>query len=316
MATTGVAALPTIGSKSAPKKFTGKYTEVKPFVQHYERLCVRLSIDQDHDRIENITQYCSRKVRQFLESLLSYAAVPASWAAFKSDILKYFDADRDDKRYKVKNLETYVKDSRQKSTVKSLGVWREYTRGFLTISGWLKNNERITADEQALYFWKGIPRSFRQILEPRLLAANPMHDLSKPFDMSEITKTAEAILQRNRFDADRLPSDDEDESESDSDSSDNEVGSESDSSSDSDDECSHKCKVSKDKKRKKVKSSKKSRSKRTTPEDSDEEDIKRVQAAKKRAVKEERRKADEVEELVRQMNCMSLSGPDYGVIYL
>ncbi|EPT00031.1 hypothetical protein FOMPIDRAFT_1123326, partial [Fomitopsis schrenkii] len=125
--------------------------------------------------------------------------------------------DRDDKKYKVKNLEAYVLQSRKKSTVKSLGTWRKYTRNFLTISGWLKKNERISQDEENLYFWKGIPRAFRTILEPRLLASQPTYDLSKPFAMAQVNTKAEALLQRNRFDADRLPSDDE-SSDDDSDS--------------------------------------------------------------------------------------------------
>ena len=213
--------MPIPGSRHAPKKFKGKYTEVKPFLQHYERLCQKLSITSDQERIENIAQYCSRKVRQFLESLTSEGAQPAKWDTFKADILKYFDADRDDKKYKVKNLEAYVLQSRKKATVKSLGTWREYTRNFLTISGWLKKNGRISQDEENLYFWKGIPRAFRTVLEPRLLASQPTYDLSKPFAMAQVNTKAEALLQRNRFDADRLPSDDEsssDDSDSDSES--------------------------------------------------------------------------------------------------
>ncbi|EED80363.1 predicted protein [Postia placenta Mad-698-R] len=255
MATTGVAALPIAGTKSALKKFTEK-----------------------------------------LASLLKNV--------FKSDVLKYFDADRNDKRYKVKNLETYVKDSRSKSSVKSLGAWREYTRGFLTISGWLRRNQRITTDEEALYFWKGIPRLFRQLLEPRLLTAQPNHDLSKPFVMSDVNSKAEALLQRNRFDADRLPLDESSALESDSDSNDS-----------SDSESEH------DKKKRKQKAAKhKVRTKKrlvVKSEDSDnEEDIKKAQATRKKATKEMKKKANEVDNLVRQLNRMSLEDPDYGVTYL
>ena len=57
--TSGVAALPMPGSKTAPKKFKGKYNEVKPFIQHYERICVKLGIVNDRDMIDNLGQYCS-----------------------------------------------------------------------------------------------------------------------------------------------------------------------------------------------------------------------------------------------------------------
>lgn len=313
MATTGVAALPIPGTKSAPKKFTGKYAEVRRFIQHYERLCDKLSITDHREKISNITQYCARKVRQFIEGLPSYNATVPNWDTFKSDVLKFFDADKDDKRYKVKNLEAYVKESRKKSTIKSLGVWREYIRHFLTISGWLKKNGHISADEEALYFWKGIPRSFRQILEPRLLAAQPNYDLSKPFDMTEIYSKAEALLQRNRFDADRLPSDDEEDSDDESDSEDSDGdGNSSDSESDSD-VGSRKKKQDKDKKKKKTKKRKASRG---LSEDTDNEDIKKAWNARKKAAKEQKKKADDLEDLVHQLNHMSLEDPEYGVTYL
>ena len=124
------------------------------------------------------------------------------WSTFKEDILKYFDADRDDKKYKVRHLESYIVEARRKATIKTLGAWQEYARSFLTISGWLQTKGHISQDEEALYFWKGIPKAFRQILEPRLLANDPLHDMAKPFPMSDVSKKAEAILQRNRFDSD------------------------------------------------------------------------------------------------------------------
>ncbi|EED81348.1 predicted protein [Postia placenta Mad-698-R] len=237
MATTGVAALPIAGTKSAPKKFTEKLASL---------------------------------LKVYLHTMLYFLT----------------------------------------GIVKSLGAWREYTRGFLTISGWLRRNQRITTDEEALYFWKGIPRLFRQLLEPRLLTAQPNHDLSKPFVMSDVNSKAEALLQRNRFDTDRLPSDDED---SDDESSASESDSDSNDSSDSESE--H------DKKKRKQKAAKhKVRTKKrlvVKSEDSDnEEDIKKAQATRKKATKEMKKKANEVDDLVRQLNRMSLEDPDYGVTYL
>ena len=90
---TGIANLPIPGSKSAPKKFKGKYSDVRPFLRHYERICTRLSITDNKEKIENITQYWSRQVQFFLESLTSYDQSPADWEAFKKDIIKFFDAE-------------------------------------------------------------------------------------------------------------------------------------------------------------------------------------------------------------------------------
>ncbi|KAH9830316.1 uncharacterized protein C8Q71DRAFT_862606 [Rhodofomes roseus] len=312
--TTGVAGLPMPGSKCAPRKFKGRYSEVKSFLQHYERICTKLGIINAKDLIDNVTQYCSRQVRQFIESLPSFEAKDPNWETLKKDVLTYFDADRDDKKYKVRHLESYVLEARKKSTIKTLGAWREYTRKFLTISGWLKKNGRISVDEEALYFWKGIPRKFRQTLEPRLLASKPTYDLSKPFSMTEVNQKAEALLQRNRFDADRLPSDDEDDSDEESDSDDSSSDSSDDSSSESEEDIKSKKSSLKNKKRKLTKK-KHSSKKNDTDEDEDTADLKKAQAARRRAAQDEKKKANEVEELIRQMNKMSLSDPEYGVLY-
>ncbi|EPT00589.1 hypothetical protein FOMPIDRAFT_1122500, partial [Fomitopsis schrenkii] len=249
------------------------------------------------------------------ESLPSYSAQEAKWETFKEDVLKYFDADRDDKKYKVKNLEAYVLQSRKKSTVKSLGTWRKYTRNFLTISGWLKKNERISQDEENLYFWKGIPRAFRTILEPRLLASQPTYDLSKPFAMAQVNTKAEALLQRNRFDADRLPSDDESsDDDSDSESESQSSDSSSESSESESDKSKRKSKSSKKKKLTKRKTS----SKKDDPDLSEDETptLKRANAIKRKAAKDKKQGEEALEDLVRQMNHMSLSDPEYGILYL
>ena len=39
----------------------------------------------------------------------------------------------------------------------------------------------------------------------------PGHDLSTPFTSSMISKAAESLLKRDRFDKERFPSDDEDD---------------------------------------------------------------------------------------------------------
>ncbi|EPS99179.1 hypothetical protein FOMPIDRAFT_1125125, partial [Fomitopsis schrenkii] len=225
---TGVANLPIPGSKSAPKKFKGKYSDVRPFLRHYEQICARLSITEGKEKIENITQYCSRQVRLFLESLTSYDQEVADWEVFKNDFIKFFDAERDDKVYKKSHLQSYTRETRQKEMTKKLSVWRDYTRGFQTISGWLKKKKLLTDEEEAIEFWKGIPKEFRRVLEPWLLATDPNHDMTKPFKLADVSKKAETLLQHNRFDRDQVLSEDADEDDDDSDNEGDESDSESD----------------------------------------------------------------------------------------
>ena len=59
--------LPLPGTKGAPKKFKGCFSEVEMFLHHYERLCKKYNVTADKEKVENITQYCSRNVREFME---------------------------------------------------------------------------------------------------------------------------------------------------------------------------------------------------------------------------------------------------------
>ncbi|EKM48326.1 uncharacterized protein PHACADRAFT_109112, partial [Phanerochaete carnosa HHB-10118-sp] len=147
---TGPNSLPIIGHKGAPKKFTGKFNEVKLFLQHYERLCAQKNITLDEEKVENITQYCSRHVREFMEGLPSYTS--RNWTAFSKDILKFYDAEKDTRRYKYTDLENYVQKSRGASTFKDLAAWKKYNREFIRIAGWLLSNGKITQTELNLYF--------------------------------------------------------------------------------------------------------------------------------------------------------------------
>lgn len=223
--------LPLPGTKGAPKKFKGHFTQVDDFIRYYERLCRKYNVILDSEKVENITQYCSREVREFMEGLGSYAN--RAWTTFKEDLRKYYEADRDSKRYKVRDLEKYVLRMRKK-TSPNMAAWVKYSRGFIRIGGWLRTESKLTNQEFDLYFWKGIPKPFRTRLEGRLMSQDPDHDLSTPFPADDINKAAESLLKRDRFDNDRLPSDldtsDEEDTGTDEDESSDTSNSDSDDS--------------------------------------------------------------------------------------
>ena len=204
----GAINLPIPGRKGAPRKFKGKFSEIKLFIEHYEKICHQCRVDSDDEKIKNITQYCSRPVREFMEGLPSYQG--GDWTKFTQDLLEYYDAERDTKRYRTSDIESYCKKSRRDKSKMNMTRWKNYNRGFIRIAGWLSAHHKITDEEQALYFWKGIPSELRTRLEARLLAISPDHDLETPFEIASICKVAKSLLQRNRFDHDRLPSDGED----------------------------------------------------------------------------------------------------------
>ena len=313
MTATGPNSLPIVGSKGAPKKFRGRYDEVKPFLRHYERLCALKSVTQDRDKVENVTQYCSREVREFMEGLPSYRL--GSWELFSRDVLKYFDAERDARRYRIKDLERYVQRTRRTPKFNSLATWKRYNRGYIRIAGWLVNKNKLDEATNSLYYWKGIPKSFRRKLETILTAHHPYHDLEEPWTREWIQTAAEKLLQRNRFDYERLPSDDE----SDSDYTDLDMpdSDDSDDSSDSDEE--DKRKERKHKKKKKLARQRKLKA----AEDSDEDEtpIKQIQEKKEASTKnkkpsDKKKNDEEVEDLINKLNRMSVNDKEYAGLYL
>lgn len=204
----GAVDLPIVGTKGAPKKFKGKSNEVESFLHHYEKLCAKWNVTSANDRIQNITQYCSRPVREFLEGLTSYTS--SDWAKFKKDFKEFFNADRDDQRFCYKDLEKFTTTARRKHSIKDLATWRKYSRELIRIAGWLYTHGKIDNKQYDTFFWIGIPYAFRERLEHCLMGQDPTHDMSKPFDREKVEAVAKALLCRDRFDREHLASDEDD----------------------------------------------------------------------------------------------------------
>lgn len=215
--------MPIPGTKLAPEKFRGDFHKVKEFIQHYERLCVQNNVTLDTEKCETVLRYCSKRERQTIKNVPSYIA--RDWARLSADILRLYDADLDSKRYKVKDIRDFSK-KHKKRHIRDLAEWRKYCRAFLRVAGSLLAEGRITTNDYDTYFWQGIPKLLRTRIENRILARDPVRDLSAPFRSREIDTAAEAILQRDRFDRVMADTDSEDE-----DSSGSETESESDDES-------------------------------------------------------------------------------------
>ena len=222
-----VLTMPNPGTRLAPEKFRGDFDKVKEFIQYYERLCAQNNVNLDAEKCETLLRYCSKRERETIKNIPSY--VTPNWNRLKADILKLYDADLDTKRYTIKDVRGFSKKQKVKE-IRDLAAWRKYCRAFIRIAGSLLSGEKITSNEYATYFWHGIPKSLRTRIENRILARNPIRDLSTPFSSEDVDKAAEAILQRDRFDRFLADSDSEKErssgeessSDSDSESSDSE----------------------------------------------------------------------------------------------
>ena len=186
--------------------------------------------------------------------------------------------------------------------------------------------EYIRRTRSATYFWKGIPRRFRERLEHRLMSQSPTHDISTPFSKDAVEKVAKTLLQRDRFDSERLPSEDSDDSDDSDSSSDSDSESDSESSDDEDKKTSKKHRSSS----KKTKSKKKKlRFAEETEEISDNDDSEKETHELRHRLKKARKSSsspptpattitdDEkaVEQLIEQLNRMSVNDPSYAALY-
>lgn len=229
-----------------------------------------------------------------MEGLTSYAG--NDWDLFTQDLLEYFDAERDIKRYMCSNLDTFCKKSRKHKGSMRMTLWKRYNREFIRIAGWLTSHRKLTADEQSLYFWKGILKDFREKLEARLLIIQPNHNLEQPFKIDNINRVAKSLLLRNRFDHfQRLDEDDSTDSES-SDSASDESDSE-----DSDEDLPV------------ISYPKKSKDKEWTKKLAVDEVPVKTKSTNRTASHKTQDK--EVEELITQMNKLSVNDPSYSILY-
>lgn len=144
-----------------------------------------------------------------LEGLPAFSG--SQWSTFVDDIRKYFEADRETKRYRINDVEVYVKKANRRR-MRTPEHWNKYNRGFIPNVGWLKKEQRITDREANLFFWKGISRIFREVLEPRIMLKNPTHSTQNPFTIGMICTAVESLLSRDRFDNERLLSEDDSDS--------------------------------------------------------------------------------------------------------
>ncbi|KZP10548.1 hypothetical protein FIBSPDRAFT_758114, partial [Athelia psychrophila] len=295
--------MPLKHAKTAPAKFRGKYNKIREFIMHYELLLALHNVTSESDKCDLVTRYCSTEVTEFIKALPSYNN--DKWNELRDDLLKYYDADQDLKKYHAPDLSKFARTSR-KGKIRRLSEWRKYGRKFITIGGWLLKKKKISESEFATQYWNGIPRSFRSKIENRLLAKDPARSLTEPFKVSEINSAAEGLLQRDRFDSYLNNSDDSSDG-SDSDSDDN------DSSSDSDDDL----RKLRNKLKKKVKVPTKKARFSVSESDSDSSD--NETPAKNRVSKSLKRKVNsknepDVDTLIKELNSMSINDPGYAAL--
>ncbi|KAJ6499509.1 hypothetical protein C8R47DRAFT_1258610 [Mycena vitilis] len=293
--------MPIRGSRDVPKTFRGHHSEVEYFIAHYDRLLVKFHVNDPRDQCECIIDYCSTDVQGFIRA--SEYFHKQNWPKLRKEILRCYDADRATSRYKPSDIATYTLKT-QKRPFHSLSQWKKYFIKYKTMAGMLLQQGHLTKLNYDVYFWLGIHPDLRPILEQRILQLNPRRKSGRQLTVKEISDAAEWYFRRDRAEAMVINAADYG-IDLDSDTSDDESdGHESEDSDDSDYEVyrrKHRAKLRKRKEKEKEKKKKKPSS--------------TSGVSPTRTTLKTTGTAEEVSTLIRQLNKMSITDPEYPPVY-
>ncbi|KAJ7746658.1 hypothetical protein B0H16DRAFT_1889061 [Mycena metata] len=292
--------MPMRNSRDAPKTFKGQHSEVEYFIQHYDKLLMKFHVTDPYDQCECILGYCSTDVQSFIRASVHYQK--NDWRRLRREILKCYDAERAVTRFRPSDITTFTIKTKNRPIV-NLSQWKKYYIKYKTMAGTLLQQGHITKVNSDVYFWMGIHRDLRRILEYRILQYNTGRDSRKQYTMAEINEAGEWYFRRNRAEtmvlnaADYDIEDDGGYNEPTTDEEDSEA------SSDEDDFATYLRKRKEKNKAKKEKAKRKTTAPSKMPEYVEERTKKSVGST------------EEVTGLIRQLNKMSLDDPEYSPVY-
>ncbi|KAF8989304.1 hypothetical protein BDQ17DRAFT_1178454, partial [Cyathus striatus] len=171
----------------APRTFKGEYSEVVRFIRNYDRLLDMYNVTEDKDKCELIKEYVSPAVERFIDTSDHMKEAAYSWKGLREEILNYYDAERGKAAYMPEDLVTFATYSSHEP-IMTLDDWKKYFRDYKSIAGYLKDKNHITSDQYNGYFWMGIPEDLRNLLETKLVAGEPTHDMAKPWTVQRLQK--------------------------------------------------------------------------------------------------------------------------------
>lgn len=283
------------------------------FVEHYEHLLGYYNVVTESDKCRGILKYCSQKIEDFIIACPNY--ITPDWNALRADILKYYDAERMETRITPSEFFTYL-NGQMKKSITTLIQWKRYNRNYLSYGGFLKRKGQINNDEYEGYFWYGIPENLRDTFDAKLQAKNPTYDTSDPWPITQVQEVADAYFNRNKFSEKllHLPSlgvrrkYEEEEEEDDF----YHYDSEEDDEDDDDDEDDYHYQLKKKTPKKKDKDLKKSKSKPKSFRGPPPIKVLKEESSRKIIPPPEDGK---IEQIIHQLNTMSLDDPKYGSLY-
>ena len=188
--------MPIRGSKLAPPLFKGKYSKVTRFVQHYNRLLEQHQVVTEADKCKGILEYCSQSVQDFIQSNPHY--ITPNWTCLQAEILKAYDAEHLESQIRPPDLVNFV-NYNNLQPMNNLTQWRKYYREYMARAGFLRTKGQLTDLYYNGYFWYGIPKHVRSIIEEKLYARYPNHDTADPWPIDHVVGIAELHFKRDKF---------------------------------------------------------------------------------------------------------------------
>ena len=290
--------LPIPDSKYAPKTFSGEQYELEPFLEAFNRICLRHNITTSREQYLGLLQYCTPKMAQSIRSYPSHASLEYPVLV---DELKYFYGTRK-VYFNKKEVNEFIEKWTRRPMV-NFDRFLRYHRKYYELLGEARAQHLVSRRDYDGYFWEGLPKAFRKKVEYHMLATNHHLSNSSPFRMKEIVKAAQYILSPERFDK-HLHQEDHQEgtlySESDQEVHTRRRKHVRETSSESESEAE-------------VRPLSKPKTLRTIPHLSRKSKTKKPSA---QGVKKVAKEDDDISELARRLADISLSGPDYTALYV
>ena len=200
MAVTGPAqytSLPLPGHRQAPPKFKGDYRDLERFITHFDHVCAQFNVIDDDQKCLGIVRYCSHDVADIIEALDAYKK--KDYSALVKKIKWHLDEGRKETEFDLEHLEEVV-EYWQDKVIRDLETFKEYELDFLRVAGQLKTQNHISDQEYDRKFWEGLHDTTRDELERRMKEVNSALKTNTPFPHEDVVEAAEYVYSCARFD--------------------------------------------------------------------------------------------------------------------
>lgn len=188
--------LPVKGSREAPTKFTGKYTHVESFFEHYDRLLNKYNVHSDAEKCKGLLEYVSSSVKTLVRSTSYYQN--SDWIGLKNYLLKIYDAEKAKLRYKPRDVLDFAHKHHFR-TCDSLSQWYKYCRRYQARAGLLRKQGKLSDLEYHGWFWMGIPTTLQHIIQDLMRQKFPRKLPGDYKLVEEVSAVAEEVFCRDRF---------------------------------------------------------------------------------------------------------------------